>query len=84
VIRAIEPLRPLPMSILSKRRTLQPYGLAGGEVRACGLNPVVRNDGVVINVGGRCTKSIDIGERLRLLTPGGGGYGSVVRTGSWM
>jgi 5-oxoprolinase (ATP-hydrolysing) len=80
VIREIEPLRPLLMSILSERRTLQPYGLAGGEDGARGLNLVVRNDGVVINVGGRCTKSIDIGERLRILTPGGGGYGSAVGT----
>lgn len=77
VIREIEPLRPLLMSILSERRTLKPYGMAGGEDGASGLNLVVRNDGVLINIGGRCTKSIDIGERLRIQTPGGGGYGPV-------
>ena len=75
VIREIEPLRPLTMSILSERRTLHPYGMNGGEDGACGRNLLIRADGVTVNLGGRCSTSIDAGERIRIETPGGGGYG---------
>lgn len=75
VVRELEPLRPLVMSILSERRTLQPYGLAGGESGACGRNLLVRENGVVVNMGGRCSGNLNVGERLRIETPGGGGYG---------
>jgi 5-oxoprolinase (ATP-hydrolysing) len=77
VIRELEPLRPLTMSILSERRTLQPYGLAGGEPAACGRNLLVRENGIVVNMGGRCSGKLKLGERLRIETPGGGGYGKV-------
>jgi 5-oxoprolinase (ATP-hydrolysing) len=77
VIRELEPLRPLTMSILSERRTLHPYGLAGGEPAACGRNLLVRENGIVVNMGGRCSGKLNIGERLRIETPGGGGYGKV-------
>jgi 5-oxoprolinase (ATP-hydrolysing) len=76
VVRELEPLRPLTMSILSERRTLHPYGMAGGEDGACGKNLLVRNDGITVNMGGRCSSSINTGERLRIETPGGGGYGA--------
>jgi 5-oxoprolinase (ATP-hydrolysing) len=55
VIREIEPLRSLTMSILSERRTLSPYGLEGGQDGSCGRNVLVRQDGVVVNMGGRCS-----------------------------
>jgi 5-oxoprolinase (ATP-hydrolysing) len=77
VIRELEPLRPLTMSILSERRTLHPYGLAGGEPAACGINLLVRENGIVVNMGGRCSGKLNLGERLRIETPGGGGYGKV-------
>ena len=49
--------------------------MAGGKEAECGRNLLIRKDGVVVNIGGRCSASIDVGERLRLETPGGGGYG---------
>jgi 5-oxoprolinase (ATP-hydrolysing) len=78
VVRELEPLRPLTMSILSERRTLHPYGMEGGEEGACGLNLLIRKNGIVVNIGGRCSGSIGIGERLRIETPGGGGYGKAI------
>lgn len=75
VIRELEPLRPLVMSILSERRTLRPYGMAGGGEGSTGRNLLMRKDGVTVNMGGRCSGSLDVGERLRIETPGGGGYG---------
>jgi 5-oxoprolinase (ATP-hydrolysing) len=76
VIRELEPLRPLVMSILSERRTLRPYGMAGGGDAATGRNLLIRKNGIVVNMGGRCSGSMDTGERLRIETPGGGGYGT--------
>jgi len=76
VIREMEPLRPLTVSILSERRALQPYGMNGGEPGTCGRNLLIRKDGVVVNMGGKCSCDWDVGERLRIETPGAGGYGS--------
>jgi N-methylhydantoinase B/oxoprolinase/acetone carboxylase alpha subunit len=45
VIREIEALRPLTMSILSERRVLHPYGIAGGEDGKCGRNFVIKKNG---------------------------------------
>merc|ERR1712078_441503 len=75
VIREMEPLRPLTVSILSERRVLPPYGMCGGEPGKCGRNLLVRKNGVAVNMGGRCSTSWKVGERLRLETPGAGGYG---------
>lgn len=75
VIREMEPLRPLTMSVLSERRTLRPYGLHGGEDGATGRNLLIRTDGTVVNMGGRCSGNLNTGERIRIETPGGGGYG---------
>jgi 5-oxoprolinase (ATP-hydrolysing) len=78
VIRELEPLRPLVMSILSERRTLHPYGMAGGEDGACGRNLLIRENGIKVNIGGRSSGPMDVGERLRIETPGGGGYGPYI------
>jgi 5-oxoprolinase (ATP-hydrolysing) len=75
VIRELEPLRPITMSILSERRTIHPYGLEGGSDGACGRNLLIRNNDIIVNMGGRCGGIVHVGERLRIETPGGGGYG---------
>lgn len=75
VVRVLEPLRPLTISILSERRVLRPYGLEGGEDGAAGRNLLIRKCGIVVNMGGRCSGPMLVGERLRIESPGGGGYG---------
>ena len=75
VVRELEPLRPLTISILSERRVLRPYGLEGGEDGATGRNLLIRKCGIVVNMGGRCSGPMLVGERLRIESPGGGGYG---------
>jgi len=62
-------------SILSERRTLRPYGMHGGEDGCTGRNLLIRENGIVVNMGGRCSGTMNVGERLRVETPGGGGYG---------
>jgi len=75
VIREIEPLRPLVMSILSERRCLRPYGMEGGEPGKTGRNLLIKEGGIALNIGGKRSGSITVGERLVIETPGGGGYG---------
>jgi 5-oxoprolinase (ATP-hydrolysing) len=75
VIREIEFLVPLKVAMLSERRVYAPYGLNGGGAGAKGKNILIKNDGSKINVGGKCQLDVQPGERLRILTPGGGGTG---------
>ncbi|KAF8504527.1 Hydantoinase B/oxoprolinase [Russula emetica] len=89
VIRELEFLEPLQVSILSERRTRTPYGLEGGGQGGLGRNIWIKHgreeDGDVtvddipnareINIGGKATIRMGKGDRLRIETPGGGGWG---------
>ncbi|KAH3684543.1 hypothetical protein WICPIJ_004493, partial [Wickerhamomyces pijperi] len=75
VVRDIQFTKPLEVSILSERRVNQPQGLEGGENGARGLNHWVKKDGTVINIGGKNTVDMSIGDRVVIYTPGGAGYG---------
>jgi 5-oxoprolinase (ATP-hydrolysing) len=70
IIREFEALAPLNVSILSERRTTQPFGLSGGEEGKSGANFL--ND---VEIPGHFTGKLEPGDRLRIETPGGGGYG---------
>jgi 5-oxoprolinase (ATP-hydrolysing) len=74
-IRRMRFLEPMTASILSNRRRIPPFGLAGGEPGAKGLNYVIRQDGTRIELG--ATDSIDMlpGDVFVIETPGGGGFG---------
>ncbi len=73
--REVEFLEPLNVAILSERRVFAPYGLAGGAPGGRGVNLFYCNDGRVINLGAKNEILAQPGERLRIMTPGGGGYG---------
>ncbi|KAI5289977.1 hypothetical protein KEM54_002763 [Ascosphaera aggregata] len=75
VVRDIEFLMPVQCSILSERRSQRPYGLAGGEDGQAGVNLWHKKDGRVISLGGKATAKMGAGDRVVILTPGGGGYG---------
>jgi len=75
VIREIEFLEPLRLSILSQRRSTQPYGMAGGEPGASGENWLIRSDGSRERLGSLDQAEVLAGDRLRIETPGGGGWG---------
>lgn len=81
VVRDIEFLEPnIHVSILSERRVFRPYGLEGGEDGESGRNLWIRKreDGEIqiLNLGGKNTAVFGKGDRIVLLTPGGGGWGS--------
>jgi 5-oxoprolinase (ATP-hydrolysing) len=76
VVREIEFLKPMTAAIVSERRVFAPYGLEGGQPGLRGRNLLVRKSGQVIYLGGRNEVPVQPGDRVRLETPGGGGYGT--------
>jgi N-methylhydantoinase B len=74
VIREIETLVPARMSLLSDRRKRGPYGLAGGNDGKPGKNIIVR-DGTGSEVPAKGSHELKAGDRIRIETPGGGGWG---------
>ncbi|TVY30730.1 Uncharacterized protein LHYA1_G000358 [Lachnellula hyalina] len=81
-IRDIEIRRPLQVSILSERRVIAPYGMAGGEEGKRGVNIWKRVDPVTgsertISLGGKASVMMNAGDRVIIHTPGGGGYGAL-------
>ncbi len=69
VIREIEFLADIDVTLLSERRESRPYGVAGGEAGKPGRNTL--NGSAVAAKGSFQTRQ---GDRLRIETPGGGGY----------
>ncbi|HWB82188.1 MAG TPA: hydantoinase B/oxoprolinase family protein [Nannocystaceae bacterium] len=70
VVRELELLAPLTVSILSDRRVRAPFGLAGGAAAAPGRNEIAGHE-----EPGRCSVLAEAGARVRIETPGGGGFG---------
>ena len=70
LVRELEFLEPMRVSILSERRVRAPFGLAGGGPAARGRNS---HDGA--DVGGKASFDVSAGGRVRIETPGGGGFG---------
>ena len=75
LVRELEFLEPLQVSILSERRVFTPYGLEGGGDGKRGENIFIRNNGRRLNLGGKNAIQAEVGDRLRICTPGGGGWG---------
>lgn len=75
IIRDIEFCIPMKVSILSERRAFQPYGMEGGEGGKRGENLWIKEDGRVVNLGGKNTAKMGKGDRIIIQTPGGGGWG---------
>lgn len=77
VVREIEFRRQVVVSILSERRVHAPRGLNGGKDGARGVNYLVTKDKRRVYLGGKNTIEVEAGEILEILTPGGGGWGSI-------
>ncbi len=73
--REIEFLADVSVSLVGERRRRRPWGLAGGGPGATGQDWLVRLDGTRERLPGKTTLDVVAGERLVVLTPGGGGWG---------
>jgi N-methylhydantoinase B len=78
LIREIEFLSEAEVNLLSERRRFPPYGLAGGKPGECGRNMLTSN-GMSRELPGKFSVHVRPGTRLRIETPGGGGWGKPVR-----
>lgn len=75
VVRRLKFLEPMAAGILSNRRRMAPFGLAGGGDGKPGHNYVERADGSVEELGGTARVDMQSGDVFVVETPGGGGYG---------
>jgi 5-oxoprolinase (ATP-hydrolysing) len=71
LVREIEFLQPMRVSILSERRERAPFGLRGGGSGARGRN---LHNGE--EIPGKCSRDVEAGDTIRIETPGGGAFGA--------
>lgn len=68
-------LRPATVTLITERRKIPPYGLAGGAPGACGKNVLIRSDGSATELPAKISFRAEAGDVVSVRTPGGGGWG---------
>ena len=78
VQRDLELLAPATVSLITERRTSRPWGLDGGGPGACGENWFLPggDESQARRLPDKVTIRVAAGDVVRVLTPGGGGYGA--------
>jgi N-methylhydantoinase B/oxoprolinase/acetone carboxylase alpha subunit len=76
--RDLEMLEDVTVSLITERRTSRPWGLNGGEPGATGENWLLPRgrESNAQRLPDKCTIQMHAGDVLRMLTPGGGGWGA--------
>jgi N-methylhydantoinase B/oxoprolinase/acetone carboxylase alpha subunit len=76
--RDLQVLEDCTLSLITERRVSRPWGLAGGGAGAAGENWLLRagDDSRAERLPDKCTVQLRAGDVLRMLTPGGGGWGT--------
>lgn len=76
--RDVEVLVDATLSLITERRTGAPWGLSGGADGAPGENWLLPggDDSDARRLPDKCTVQLRAGDVLRMLTPGGGGWGA--------
>jgi 5-oxoprolinase (ATP-hydrolysing) len=83
IVRRVLFLHPVTVSLLTERRVLAPFGLAGGGPGAKGRNRVLRSgQSQPDELPGRIETALAAGDQLWIETPGGGGHGRDDESGS--
>ena len=80
-VRRVRFRQAMTAGILSNRRRVPPFGLAGGAPGACGRNAVERADGSFEELSATASVAMKRGDVFLIETPGGGGYGAPDRVG---
>jgi len=75
IVRELELLTEAQVTLLADRRKTRPYGLRGGEAGHAGRAVLVSADGEQ-EMGSKQSLHAAAGDRIRIETPGGGGYGN--------
>ncbi|KAJ1724675.1 hypothetical protein LPJ53_001103 [Coemansia erecta] len=88
-VREIEFLRPMAVSLLTERRVFAPPGLHGGCPGAVGVNLWMRRQAGesaaepvfhTLSLGAKNSVFVAAGDRIVVMTPGGGGYGKAAES----
>lgn len=74
LIREFEFLEAMEVSILSNHRRIAPFGLHHGGSAATGIN-LLKQGSTNSVLNATATVAVQPGDRVRIATPGGGGYG---------
>lgn len=79
IVRELEILTDATVSLITERRVSRPPGLAGGGPGAVGENWLLPSgdESRAERLPDKCTISVRAGDVLRILTPGGGGWGEL-------
>lgn len=75
IVREIEFQEDAVLSLIGERRRNRPWGLQGGDPGSCGEDWLIGSDGSEERLPGKVTREVSAGDRVRVLTPGGGGWG---------
>jgi N-methylhydantoinase B len=75
IVREIEVLTGAEVTLLADRRLRGPWGLNGGADGSPGKASVIRKDGAVEELPGKFNVRLRPGDRMRIESPGGGGWG---------
>jgi N-methylhydantoinase B len=75
LVREVELLTDAQLTLLCDRRKFQPYGLADGEPGKSGSAQLTTEEGKVQVLPSKCSVQVKQGSRIRIETPGGGGWG---------
>ena len=75
IVREIEVLTDCDATLLADRRSIGPWGLSGAADGMPGRAMITRIDGSVEQLPGKFSTRLRAGERIRIETPGGGGWG---------
>lgn len=75
IVREVQVLTDSEVTILSDRRKRGPWGLQGGGDGAPGKTEVLRHSGAVEELKSKDKRRLAAGERVRVSSPGGGGWG---------
>lgn len=73
IVRKIQFLKPLQVTLLAQHRKYAPYGFNGGEDGQCGIHTLISEDKTSI-LSGICSLQAEAGDILVIETPGGGGF----------
>ncbi|RKX63433.1 MAG: hydantoinase B/oxoprolinase family protein [Thermodesulfobacteriota bacterium] len=76
LIREYTFLETCTVTILSERRKTSPYGLFGGEPGKKGENLLIRGENKIF-LPGKINLQVKKGDRIIIMTPGGGGWGKM-------
>ena len=75
IVREVELLADSEVTLLADRRSRGPYGLQGAADGRAGSTRIVRQDGTTERLPGKASVSAKKGDRVRIESPGGGGWG---------